>query len=424
MINGGKDMQTCPQCGRQLSDDDRFCPTCGARLSGAPQSAPAGKFCQHCGAPLDPQTGRCPQCDGGTQKPDPAASGLPPAGKMTLSGGARTYAGGAGPHRVAAQSCGAESNVPGGMGGSIPVGQNIPGGQGGDVPGGQTGFVPGGFPPTGYGGDTFLVEENSVPAGETPPPGGGKGKAGLIVLIVTLLLVIGAMAMLLLSYFDVIHVPFLTSLTDKLTGESTSRSEDAATGSEAKTPMNATRTAAEAEGAVLLSGYLQREVYPEEGVTLYALVLDSPTQVTVDSRQVTVASVQLDDDTLSSYVTNHITVSGVPSLTDESDRQKKVVLSDCSVSSTDRDRELSAFAYRDQYFTIDMQTDKSQGYHLRVRSTPDMENNDNIITQISDGTQVRILAEIGEWTLVEYAEDQQGWINSDMAGLNANLYHR
>ena len=379
-------MQTCPQCGRQLSDDDRFCPMCGAKLPEPPQSDPERKFCQHCGAPLDPQTGRCPQCDG-AEKTEPAASGLPPVGRMALSGGARKYAGG-------------------------------------DAPSVRNGGFPGGFPPAGYGDDTFLAEETSGPVGGASPSGGGKGKAGLIVLIAALLLVIGAMAMLLLSYFDVIRVPFLTSLTDKLTGANTSQSETAATGSEATTQKNATQTAAEAENAVKLSGYLQREVYPEEGVTLYALVLDGPTEVTVDSRQITVASVQLDDDTLSSYLTNHITVSGVPSLTDESDRQKKVVLRNCTVSSTDRDRELSDFAYRGQYFTVDMQTDKSQGYHLRVRSTPDMENNDNIITQISDGTQVRILAEIGEWTLVEYAEDQQGWINSDMAGLNANLYHR
>ena len=313
--------------------------------------------------------------------------------------------------------------------------------------GGQSGLGFDGQNGFGYGGQNGFAFPEVQTAEKDDLYDSGKRKKGLIVLIVALVLVICSMVMLMLSYFDIIHIPFLTSLTDKLSGEeSTTQSENASTtegtdetladtASVAETQETATEAPAETTAAetttqpvttvkannpVELSGYLQREVYGDGAVTIYALVLDSAAQMTVDSRQVTVVSVQLNDSTLSVYLTKHITVTGVPSLTDESRKQKKVMLSNCVVTTTSRDQSMSSFEYRGTFFNIDIQDDKTQGYKLNVRATPDIKG--DIITMLPDGTQVCICAQCGEWTLVEYDNGRNGWINTDMSGISANLY--
>ena len=45
---------TCPECGKEISDQASVCPNCGAPV--------AKKFCQHCGEQIDKDCVICPKC--------------------------------------------------------------------------------------------------------------------------------------------------------------------------------------------------------------------------------------------------------------------------------------------------------------------------------------------------------------------------
>lgn len=45
---------TCPECGKEISDQASACPNCGAPV--------AKKFCQHCGEQIDRDCVICPKC--------------------------------------------------------------------------------------------------------------------------------------------------------------------------------------------------------------------------------------------------------------------------------------------------------------------------------------------------------------------------
>ena len=45
---------TCPECGKEISDQASVCPYCGAPV--------AKKFCQHCGEQIDKDCVICPKC--------------------------------------------------------------------------------------------------------------------------------------------------------------------------------------------------------------------------------------------------------------------------------------------------------------------------------------------------------------------------
>lgn len=46
---------TCPECGKEISDQASACPNCGAPV--------AKKFCQHCGEHIDKDCIICPKCE-------------------------------------------------------------------------------------------------------------------------------------------------------------------------------------------------------------------------------------------------------------------------------------------------------------------------------------------------------------------------
>ena len=65
---GGMNRRKCPKCGMELPEGARFCFGCGEKLEGASaglscpkcgKPSPGGKFCMHCGAPMQQS---CPDC--------------------------------------------------------------------------------------------------------------------------------------------------------------------------------------------------------------------------------------------------------------------------------------------------------------------------------------------------------------------------
>lgn len=56
---------TCPECGTQATDSDKFCPSCGAKLirkPPKPKKEAAGKFCPSCRAKIKAADKFCPGC--------------------------------------------------------------------------------------------------------------------------------------------------------------------------------------------------------------------------------------------------------------------------------------------------------------------------------------------------------------------------
>ena len=51
-------LNTCPECGREVSDKAASCPSCGAPLNNMQNK----KFCQHCGEQIDKDCVVCPKC--------------------------------------------------------------------------------------------------------------------------------------------------------------------------------------------------------------------------------------------------------------------------------------------------------------------------------------------------------------------------
>lgn len=67
--------RTCPSCGAEAREDDRFCGRCGAALAGIDASSQRPEaYCTSCGAPLTARDRFCGRCGAATGRPATAAT--------------------------------------------------------------------------------------------------------------------------------------------------------------------------------------------------------------------------------------------------------------------------------------------------------------------------------------------------------------
>ncbi|MBR5410107.1 MAG: zinc ribbon domain-containing protein [Clostridia bacterium] len=386
----------CPNCTRPLQGNAAFCPYCGVPLKNMtpPPAEEAPMF--------------------GAEPPAPADLGNDP-GFMTapipkLRGAAGTPG--------ACPRCGAQL----------------------DASTGKCTYCSAGFPLPQFADGRGVTEkkkkqEDDYEDGEKPKR---RGLSAALIIIAALL--VAALAIGALTWFGVLkNVPVVSPLVEKLRGETEAPDDDTEPAAQtveigeaipaskvalpaATTPQEPTGNKTEPAGpeakqTVTLTGYLQYEVHERyESYTVIALILDEETAVKPDNREtaVSVERVNVEGEDVRKFCGKHVTLTGVPYATD-ADGVTTVSVADSKLKLRPSDERVNNVFGGGVKAKIDMKVDKSKGYKLYVRATPDAAG--AVLTMLEDGAGVTVLAAKNGWSLIDYGS-KQGWVNTEMAGLS------